>query len=488
MYSLLLSGLMAAQAAGSAPDIRYEINVSPALDTLEATVCIQGWVPPRLVSRLDEARDYLSNVRSGKGDLRAQASGRQIRLSNVSPGDCLHYTVDLAAAVEAQDENARIILHQERNVLMSSGVWLWRPARLPADASVVLQFDLPDGMKVSVPWRPVTGESATTTFRLDHTPIEWRDLTAFGYFETRDVKVGGTTLRMAVLDAVKPANAADMDSWIREAASAVSSLYGRFPLQQPQVLVVPIGEQSEAVPWAQVLRGGGAAAHFFVDQNRPLSEFRKDWTATHELSHMLLPYVGRDDAWLSEGLASYYQNVLRARAGMVSEEVAWQKLYAGFERGRRGTRDESLADVSGNMRENGGYMRVYWSGAAIALMADVELRRRSNGRMSLDIAMSELAECCLPGDRTWSAREVFTRLDDITGSNVFMTLYKQNISARHFPDVTETSDQLGITERGNKLHLSSKQDALARRAAIMSRPETRIVEQRDPLPVNNGPP
>ncbi len=479
---------MAGQAAGSAPDIRYEFTVSPELDTLEATVCIHGWAPSRLVSRLDEAGDYLGNVRPGKGNLRARATSRQIRLSNVSPGDCLHYTVDLAAAVAAQVETARIILHQEDNVLMSSGMWLWRPARLPADADVVLRFDLPDGMQVSVPWQRVTGESSAPTFRLDHTPIEWRDLTAFGYFESRDVEVGGATLRMAVLDAAKPASTADMDRWIREAASAVSSLYGRFPLQQPQILVVPIGEQSEAVPWAQVLRGGGAAAHFFVDQNRPLSEFRKDWTATHELSHMLLPYVGRGDAWLSEGLASYYQNVLRARAGMVSEEVAWQKLYAGFERGRRGTDDESLADVSGNMRENGGYMRVYWSGAAIALMADVELRRRSDGRMSLDIAMSGLADCCLPGDRTWSAREVFARLDDITDSTVFMTLYNQNVSARHFPDIAETSAQLGITERGGRLHLSSKQDALARRAAIMSRPQTRIVEQRDTLPVKNGPP
>ena len=488
MYSLLLSGLMATQAAGSMPDIRYEITVSPALDTLEATVCVQGWAPSRLVSRLNEARDYLKDVRSDKGNLRAQATRGQIRLSNVSPGDCLHYSVDLAAAVAAQAETARIILHQENNVLMSSGVWLWRPRRLPEDADVVIQFDLPDGMQVSVPWQRVTGESTMPTFRLDRTPIEWRDLTAFGYFEARNVEVGGTTLRMAVLDADMPASTADMDDWIREAASAVSTLYGRFPLQHPQVLVVPIGEQSEAVPWAQVLRGGGAAAHFFVDQNRPLSEFRADWTATHELSHMLLPYVGRGDAWLSEGLASYYQNVLRARAGMVSEEIAWQKLYAGFERGRRGTSGKSLADVSKNMRENGAYMRVYWSGAAIALMADVELRRRSAGRMSLDVAMAELADCCLPGDRTWSAKEVFARLDEITDSNVFMTLYRQNINATHFPDVDKTSARLGITERSGRLHLSSKQDALTRRAAIMSRPGTRIVEQRDALPVRNDSP
>jgi hypothetical protein len=488
LYALLLSGLLATQPAGSTADIRYEIAVSPALDTLEATVCFHGWTPSRLVSRLKEARDYLTDVRPAKGDLHAQTSSRQIRLSNVSAGDCLHYTVNLEAAVAAQAGTERVILHQGDNVLMSSGVWLWRPARIPDNTSVELQFDLPEGMQVSVPWQRIRQESALPGFRLDRTPIEWRDLTAFGYFEARDVRAGGAILRMAVLDADEPANSDDMSGWIHEAASAVSALYGRFPLQHPQVLVVPIGAQSEAVPWAQVLRGGGTAAHFFIDQNRPLSEFRNDWTATHELSHMLLPYVGRGDAWLSEGFASYYQNVLRARAGMVSEQVAWQKLYAGFGRGRRDSGDKTLAYVSANMRESGGYMRVYWSGAAIAMMADVELRRRSKGRLSLDIAMAELAKCCLPGDRTWSAKEVFSRLDLITGDDVFMSLYKQNVNSRHFPEISDTSAQLGITEREDRLHLSSAEDALALRAAIMSTPKMFAVQPQDALPAHNATP
>lgn len=48
------------------------------------------------------------------------------------------------------------------------------------------------------------------------------------------------------------------------------------------------------------------------------SELSRDWTATHELSHMLLPYVASRDRWLSESLASYYQNVLRARDGRLA--------------------------------------------------------------------------------------------------------------------------------------------------------------------------
>ena len=70
-----------------------------------------------------------------------------------------------------------------------------------------------------------------------------------------------------------------------------------------------------------------------VDTSHDLDAFLDSWTASHELSHLLLPYISRREAWLGEGFASYYQNVLRARAGMLSQREAWQKLHAGFERG-----------------------------------------------------------------------------------------------------------------------------------------------------------
>ncbi len=475
MQTLILIGLLATASAYADDTLHYKVTVTPTLDRLDAEVCFGSWTPERLVSRLDESRHYLIDPTPSRGTLRVEKRRGQIRLYGAEAGDCISYGVDLADAVSDQAE--RMIMQTDDAVVMSSGVWLWRPRRLPDGVELIIEFDLPTDMRASVPWDPVEGERAV--FRLARTPIEWRDLTAIGRLDLRDLDVGGASLRLAVLDAGARNDADDMDTWISEAAGAVSRLYGRFPLQQPQVLVVPIGQQSEAVPWAQVLRGGGAAAHFFVDPHRPLSEFREDWTATHELSHMLLPYVGRGDAWLSEGFASYYQNVLRARAGMIDEDQAWLKLYAGFGRGRRGSGDASLKDASRNMRESGGYMRVYWSGAAIALMADVALRRESGGRISLDLAMAELADCCLPSDRTWSAREIFARLDDITDSDVFARLYREHVGSRRFPDLDQTSALLGITERGSKLHFSSESEAATLRAAIMSRPALVAADSKD---------
>ena len=182
-------------------------------------------------------------------------------------------------------------------------------------------------------------------------------------------------------------------------------VYGYFPQTHPQVLVIPIGHRDEAVVSASVLRGGGVATIFYIDENRPLTEYMDAWNPTHEFSHMLIPYVSSRDRWLSEGLASYYQNVLRARDGRLSETQAWQNLHDGFERGRKGTNGGSLAQATRGGRSS--TMRVYWSGAALLLMADMQLRDTTNGRQSLDSAIQSLAACCMANGKTWRAREMF---------------------------------------------------------------------------------
>jgi hypothetical protein len=445
----------------------YRVDAPVGLGRPDVTVCVGRWSPKRLISRAPEASRFLVAPEpvSGAPTVSIRDAEMRVRAEN---GDCFRYGVDLAAALE--EEAGRLILAQGTDRLLGSGLWLWRPPDVPDGGEIRISFRLPDGYRVSVPWEPLTTDGDGATFRIDRSPASWRDMMAIGRFEVREVAVPGAKLRLSVLYGDPTAPAADMGRWIGEAANAVATLYGSFPLASPQVLVIPRGEAGEAVPWAQVLRGGGAAAHFFIDAARPLSEFRDDWTATHELSHMLLPYINRGDAWLSEGFASYYQNVLRARAGMLAPEQAWNKLYRGFQRGRDGTRGRTLAEASRSMGRDRAFMRVYWSGAAIALSADVELRRRSGGEQSLDSALAALRDCCLPSDRAWTGREAFDRLDRLTGDTVFRELYDRHVHDRRFPDIDEVSASLGIIERGDRLRFRSASPATALRDAIMSPP------------------
>ena len=44
----------------------------------------------------------------------------------------------------------------------------------------------------------------------------------------------------------------------------------------------------------------------------------------------------------------------------------------------------TLAQATENMYRDGTYMRVYWEGAAMLLIADVRLRQMTAGKQSLD--------------------------------------------------------------------------------------------------------
>jgi hypothetical protein len=280
------------------------------------------------------------------------------------------------------------------------------------------------------------------------------------------VPVGGTQLRLAVVGESERERDEVFRRWIREAAQSVAAVYGRFPQEDVQILIVPLKPQREPVPWARVLRGGGVAAEFYVDRTSSLDELRNDWTATHELSHMLLPYVSSRDRWLPEGLASYYQNVLRARDGRLSEQEAWERLHAGFERGRRATRKETLSEAT-----RSGWsatMRVYWSGAAMMLKADSRLRALSNGEQSLDLALERLSDCCMTRGRNWRARDLLAELDRLTGYTVFSDLYDNHVLDNAFPDVQSTFAKLGIVPRYGSITIDDDAPWKAIRMSIMS--------------------
>ena len=281
-----------------------------------------------------------------------------------------------------------------------------------------------------------------------------------------ELTVPGGRLELAIPGDITDAQASKLTRWVRRSVDAVTPVFGFFPREHTQVVVVPIGRRNEPVPWAHVVRGGGPGVQFYVDETRPLAEFDADWTATHEFSHLLLPYVTRRDRWLSEGLASYYQNVLRARDGRLDDDEAWQKLYEGFQRGVRATRRESLEAATRGGR--GSTMRVYWSGAAMMLQADTALRKHSGGAQSLDTALLRFHDGCLEEGKLWTAREVMTALDRLTGTDIFMTVYADNVPSHRFPDVETTLEQLGLDPGYTRMRTNDAAPLAAVRDAIMS--------------------
>ncbi|HEX4985489.1 MAG TPA: hypothetical protein VFV71_05380, partial [Burkholderiales bacterium] len=232
--------------------------------------------------------------------------------------------------------------------------------------------------------------------------------------------------------------------WIAAAARGAAQLYGRFPVESLQVVVAPTPRGRGPVPWAYVSRGGGPAVHLFVNATRPLQEFERDWSLTHEMSHLFLPYVVSRDTWFYEGLPTYLQGVLMARGGAITADEAWQRMRAGFERAAAVAPGLSVARANERVGFGGVYLRVYWGGAAMMLAADLQLRTASGGAQSLGSALDRLARCCAAEPRRWTAAEVVAKLDALASTTVFGDAVEALLASQGFPDYAATLDRAGV--------------------------------------------
>lgn len=107
------------------------------------------------------------------------------------------------------------------------------------------------------------------------------------------------------------------------------------------------------------------------------------------------------ELWIAEGITSYYQDLLLARAGLITSSQLLQSLSAEIRatESRPGNLVQSLTDSSFDSwidfyrpHENSVNTSVsyYSRGAVAGLMLDCELRRRSAGKVSLDDVMLEV--------------------------------------------------------------------------------------------------
>ena len=285
---------------------------------------------------------------------------------------------------------------------------------------------------------------------------------------SRVLRAGDSILNIEVVDPPNAARSEELQDWAAEAAGAALAAFGRFPLPTATVRIEQRDSRdSSPVPWGQTLRRDGVSVLLFPRPNAGLQELRGDWTAVHEISHLFHPYLGSDGRWLAEGLASYYQNVLRARVGLMTQADAWKALDAGFGRGRREDSGLPLDELS---RRHRGTMRVYWAGAAFWLEADLALRRERGS--TLEAVLSQYDRCCLRGTGEVAPETFVAELDRIAGGDLFASRFARYAEATTFPPLEEAYAALGLSTRDGELQLSADEGPRALRRAVMGRRPT----------------
>lgn len=451
----------------------YTVRVGANLEQIE--VRAQFDEPIRIIAaRSRDAQQYLLAARHCDSDTELATRGR--RLSVPEPGiECFVYTVDLQGAARTERRNQS--LHPD-NIIVSPAVWMWRPL-LGFDDEIEVRFELPPGLQVSVPWERV--ENLDNTYRLLASPQSGTAMSVLGQFDAQTINVGDASLRVDILRTGFETEISAITSWIADTANNIVRAYGRFPNPEARIVVLPTGRGrgDSPVRFGRVVRDGGETIELMVDPTQPMQAFHENWTATHEFSHLMLPYLRSEQRWVSEGFAQYYQNVLLARAGRYTQRYAWQKLFDGLERGRDSVPDLSPNDAAARDERNS-RMKIYWSGAALALLADVELRRRSGGDQTLDSVLGKFQECCLPSRRTWTGVELFTRFDAFLDEPLFMDLYRQHADTAGFPAVRTLLLDLGVIREGNDIQLNNAAELAPIRRAMTGRDAS--------VPDNDNPP
>jgi hypothetical protein len=440
----------------------YTVRVDAKLERLHVTAQFNAPVS-NVAARSGNAERFLLDARVCDGDNKLATRGR--RLLVPEPGiECLQYTVDLQQAVRAEQRNES--LHPD-NVVVSPTVWMWRP-RLAGDDEINVRFVLPEGMQVSVPWEPIA--NSDNSYRLVASPQSGVAMSVFGRFHAQLMKVANSNLRVDILQTTHEVDTKVIVDWLQDTAHNITRAYNRFPNPTARIVVLPVGRGrgSSPVGFGRVVRDGGETIELMIDPAQPMQAFYENWTATHEFSHLMLPYLQSEQRWISEGFAQYYQNVLLARAGRYTQRYAWQKLFDGLKRGRESVPELSPNDAASGDERNS-RMKVYWSGAALALLADVELRRRSDGEQTLDDILGEFQQCCLPSRRTWSGVDLFSKFDSFLQQPLFMDLYRLHADTAGFPAVQPLLQELGVIQDGDNVRLSDSAESAQLRITMTGR-------------------
>jgi hypothetical protein len=243
-------------------------------------------------------------------------------------------------------------------------------------------------------------------------------------------------------DDFNPEERQRLRQWIEQTDAALTSLVGDLPLTR-HIYLHRRDNSREPVPWAHTQRGSEQGVHFHVDPRFPQSAFLEDWTAPHELSHLIIPYLGEGYSWFAEGFASYMQYQVMGAMGVIEPDEIDRRYADRFQRAERkfgaaggSYTDMPFAKAAPKLRAARQYPTMYWGGAVYFWQVDQWLQQHAG--TTLTNALQSYVDCC----RNNPARinELMSILDGLVENTVFshcMTVLRQKPGFPEFRDGLE---------------------------------------------------
>jgi len=272
-----------------------------------------------------------------------------------------------------------------------------------------------------------------------------------------DLEISGGTIHVAFAPGNMALPQEKVLDWVRASAKAVSTYYGRFPVNSLRLLLVPIDGPR--------VRGGttwgyrGAAIRIPLGRDSTEDVLRRDWVMVHEMVHTALPDLDDRYAWLSEGLAVYVEPIARVQAGDLTAKEIWQAMMRDMPKGLPQSGDQGLDNTDT-------WGRKYWGGAMFCLLADIEIRKRTGNRFGLQDAMRGVIAAGGNHEHDWPIARVFSTADKAVGVDVLTRLHNEMGPKPVTPDLAALWRDLGLKSQGEDLAFDDAAPLAAIRKAI----------------------
>jgi hypothetical protein len=250
-------------------------------------------------------------------------------------------------------------------------------------------------------------------------------------------------------------------AWIERAAQAVTTYYGRFPVDSVRLLIVPVdgGGVRTGTTWGY----RGAAVRIQLGRAADVEDLKRDWVMTHEFVHLALPDMAQSHNWLAEGLAVYIEPIARVQSGDLTAPAIWRDMARDMPKGLPAAGDEGLEHTPT-------WGRTYWGGALFCLLADIEIRKKTENRVGLQDAMRGVLAAGGNREVSWPIERIFATADRTVHLTILSDLFSQMRATPVTPDLPKLWHDLGVEIADNAAHLRDDAPFSAIRDAITKKP------------------
>ncbi|MBV9079914.1 MAG: hypothetical protein JO102_02205 [Elusimicrobia bacterium] len=274
-----------------------------------------------------------------------------------------------------------------------------------------------------------------------------------------DLPVAGGVIKVTFLDGPWQLSRRDLESWIETSGKAVATYYKRFPM--PVVILNIHGTDGRHIGdgLTNVNQDGLPQIDISVGRWATTEDLKRDWMLTHEFVHVAFPSQNRRHHWLEEGLATYVEPWARVRLGTLTAESVWRDVARDMPQGEPEAGDQGLDRTPT-------WGRTYWGGAIFCLLADVEIREKTNNKVGLDDALIGILSAGGNITQDWTIERTLETGDKAVGVSVMTELYRKMANEPSPVNLNDLWKKLGVRYKDGECSLDDHAPLAAIRRGI----------------------